>query len=177
MDLCKSVCNPQGVDTPQLPHERLDAFIRERADELGMTLKDVTRYIDVSEPTLIGWRNGTQRPSLKYAQRLDDFMGWRRAPSSTLDVLDGYEPTQVRDTPRKPRKPKKAVPPDRPTAAREGAQPKEVEAVIAEIKAMNLSDEQQAILIGTLRAAVQAQLEATREQARQLSEQAKRDAS
>jgi hypothetical protein len=169
------VCDPQHVDTPQLPHARLDAYIRERADELGMRLKDVADFIDVAEPTLVGWRYGTQRPTLRYAQRLDDFMGWRRAPSSTLEVLDGGEPLRVRDKPIRPRNTKSRSRGTKKTSLpRTEQQPlvaegdDDVAGIIAKIEAdQNLKQEQKDLLVGHLRAAAQYTLA----QARQLSEQ------
>jgi transcriptional regulator with XRE-family HTH domain len=127
------VCDPQGVDTPRENHERLDAYIQARAEERNMDLKQIARAIKVSEPTLIGWRKGYQVPMRETARRLDQWMGWREEPSSTLALLlHGKDP----------------VPAGRP-ACEDTDEPWSRD--IARIKAMDtLSDDAKALLIAQI---------------------------
>jgi transcriptional regulator with XRE-family HTH domain len=71
-------------------HERLDAAIKDRRLELGLSWKEVARAADISEATLRAIRNGANEPSDLTARGIERALGW--APGSVERILSGGRP-------------------------------------------------------------------------------------
>jgi transcriptional regulator with XRE-family HTH domain len=71
-------------------HERLDAAIKERRLELGLSWKEVAQAADISEATLRAIRNGANEPSALTARGIERALGW--SAGSVERVLKGGEP-------------------------------------------------------------------------------------
>lgn len=75
------------------PHERLDAALTRRIDELDLTWAELASASGVHEVTLRALRRGENKPSARTKRRLEDALKWERGSVDT--VLAGNDPVPV----------------------------------------------------------------------------------
>lgn len=103
------ICSPELAnvsDKAALPHERLDAAMAARADELGMGWVDIADEAGIRVETLRSLRRGNNQPSRTTKRKLDRALGWKLG--SIDAVLAGGDPTPLQEPARQ-----EAVPAER----------------------------------------------------------------